>query len=211
MEDWINNFRGLHFSFKITEENNKLGLYTGYLEDEFPYTQLKDKVTEVLGLSDISSEKLNHEISGPIIIETYRKLSTEESQTDGCHILLMDYVHSPFGDSESYHRILTGLKNDDIQSILKQFNSKCTTNKFSPGAHIFNNLSEVLSRGFRDDFEIRGRIRPDHEYERSTSIIIESDDISLITKLRLGPQINVLRFDKKSFFYNPRLYSILGL
>ena len=44
----------------ITEENNNIEL-----EVEFSYTQLKDKVAEVLGLSDITTEKLKHETFGP--------------------------------------------------------------------------------------------------------------------------------------------------
>ena len=51
--------------FIITEENNKFELYAGYLDDEFPYIQLRDKVAEVLGLSDISPEEQNHEKHGP--------------------------------------------------------------------------------------------------------------------------------------------------
>ena len=79
--------------FNITEENNNFELYTGYLEDEFSYTQLKDKVAEILGLSDIASEELIYERHGPNIIETYRKLSKKKSQTDGYYLLLEDYVH----------------------------------------------------------------------------------------------------------------------
>ena len=59
--------------FKLTEEINNFELYTGYFEDEFSYTQLKDKVAEVLGNSDITPEELKHETFGPYIIKTYRK------------------------------------------------------------------------------------------------------------------------------------------
>ena len=69
--------------FIITQRNNKFEVYTGYLDDEFSVNELKDRVAEVLGLSDISPEELKHEIIGPKIIETYRKLSKEKSQTDG--------------------------------------------------------------------------------------------------------------------------------
>ena len=53
--------------FNITEENNKFILYTGRLDTEFPNTELKDMVSEVLDLSDISSDDLSHEILGPDI------------------------------------------------------------------------------------------------------------------------------------------------
>ena len=35
---------------------------------------------------------------------------------------------------------------------------------------------------------------------QSDSIIIDGDNVSLITRLRLNPWFNVLRFDKKTFF-----------
>ena len=41
---------------------------------------------------------------------------------------------------------------------------------------------------------------PDHKNDRSDSILIDSDDVSLITKLTLRPDINALKFDEKSFF-----------
>ena len=49
---------------------------------------MKDKVAEVLGLSHSSLQDLQHEIHGLDIIETYRKLSIEKSQTDGYYLLL---------------------------------------------------------------------------------------------------------------------------
>ena len=56
--------------FNLTEENNKVELYTGYLEYEFSDTQLKDNIAEVLCLSDISPEELKTEKFGPKDIET---------------------------------------------------------------------------------------------------------------------------------------------
>ena len=43
-------------------------------------------------------------------------------------------------------------------------------------------------------------MRSDHEYDKSDSNLIDSDDNSLITILTLRPDINALRFDEKSFF-----------
>ena len=113
--------------FNKTEENNKFELYTGPLYTELSYTTLKDKVAEVLGFSDIPPEDLQHGIYGPDIIEIYRKLSTEKSQTDGVYILLNRYLETSIRDFESHLRILTGLNEDDIQMILKQYNSKFKT------------------------------------------------------------------------------------
>ena len=187
--------------FNITEENNKFELYTGYLEYEFAYTQLKDKVAEVLGLSDITPEKLKHETFGTNIIETYRKLSTEKSQSDGFYKLLKNYVHSPFRDFESYLRIVVALDEDDIQLTLKQYDSKFTTYKIPPGEYTYKDLSEVLSRGFlKKKFGNIGRVQPNRKTYKTDSIIIDSDNVSLITRLRLGPWFKLLRYDKKSFF-----------
>ena len=66
-----------------TGENNKFELYTDLFHSDFSINELKDKVAEVLGLSDIPTEDLENEIFGPNIIETSRKFLTEKSQTDG--------------------------------------------------------------------------------------------------------------------------------
>ena len=85
----------------------------------------------------------------------------------------MDYIQSPFQEFESYLKILTGLKEDDIQLILRQYNSKCITDKFSPGDYTINDSSEFLSRGFKNEFEIRGGVRPNQKYDKRDSIIID--------------------------------------
>ena len=160
---------------------------------------MNDRVAEVLGFSDISPDELNHEMYGPNIIKCNRKILTEKSLTDGYYITLTRYLQSPFRDFESYLRILTGLNKDDIHLIIKLYNSKFETYKICPGVDTIKDLSEVLSRGFNNEFEIR-KLRPDHKHELSDSILIDSDNLSLITKLTLRPEINALRFDEKSFF-----------
>ena len=115
------------------------------------HTQFKDKVAEVLGLSDIIPGELKYETVGQNIIKTYRKLSTEKSQTDGYFLFLKDYVHAPIRDFESYFRILTGLDGDDIQSIIKQYDSKFTTYKITPGAYTFKDLSELFQAVLKMD------------------------------------------------------------
>ena len=108
-------------------------------------------------------------------------------------------MHSSFRDFEIYLRILSSLDENDFKKILKQNISKLTTYKFPPGAYTFKDLSEVLSRSLKNEFGIRGRIQPNHTYDSHDSIIIENDNVTLITKLDLGPDIEVMRFDKKSF------------
>ena len=69
--------------FNITEENNKFQFYTDHLDSEFSFTEMKDKIAELLDLSYITPEDLEHKTQGPDFIETYRELSIKESPTDG--------------------------------------------------------------------------------------------------------------------------------
>ena len=66
---------------------------------------------------DITPYRL-HEKIGPRIIEAYRKLRLEKSNTDGYIILLMGETRSLFGDFESYFKIKVGLDGDEMQLIL---------------------------------------------------------------------------------------------
>ena len=88
---------------------------------------MKDKVAEVLGLSDITPEDLQHEIYGANSIQTHKKLSTEKSQADGYYITLLIFMNSSFIDIESYPKEFSYLDENDIQLILKQYFSKFIT------------------------------------------------------------------------------------
>ena len=92
--------------------------------------------------------------------------------------------------------------------ILKQYNSKSTRYKIPPGVYTFKDLSLVPSRCFKNEFAIRGRMRPNFKYDSHDSIIIASDNVTLITKIDLRPDIKVLRFDRKSFFNT--IFLVLG-
>ena len=107
-------------------------------------------------------------------------------------------MHPPIRDCESYLRTFSLLDENDIQLILKQTNSKLSTYEFPPGVYTFKDLSEVFSRGFKHELELR-KLRPIHKDDKHDSILNESDNVTLITKLILRPDIKVLRFDKKSF------------
>ena len=95
---------------------------------------------------------------------------------------------------------MTGLIEDDFQLVSKQYNSKFITYKITPGAQTFKHLSEVLSRGFKKEFEIGGGIQPNNKYEKSDSIIMKCDNNTMKTNLIVGHGINAMRFDKKSLF-----------
>ena len=123
-------------------------------------TEMKDKIAELLDLSHVTPEDLEHKTRGPDIIKAYRELSVEECQTDGYYFLLMNYSQSSFRDFESYLRTLTGLNEDDIQLKLKQYNSNFITYEISPGIYRLKVFSEVLEKGFEKEFKIRAEIQP---------------------------------------------------
>ena len=92
------------------------------------------------------------------------------------------------------------MNEEDIQLIIKHFFSKYITYEISTGIYTFQYISEILSRGFEKEFEIRGEIQPNTKYDKSDSIIIESDNNPMKTKLIVRREINAMRFDGKSFF-----------
>ena len=113
----------------------------------------------------------------------------------------MGYAISPLRDSETYLRILTGLDEDNVQLILKQYNSESITYENSPGIYTFKDLSEVLPKGFlKKEFDIRSQIQPNNKNDTSSSINIECDNKILKTKLFVKHKINAMRFDEKPFF-----------
>ena len=91
------------------------------------------ELEENLSISDITQKPLQHEKTGPHILEAYKKMRSEKSSTDGCFIISMSYACSPLQDFESYLRIVVGLDEDDIQLILKKNSSNFVTYEISPG------------------------------------------------------------------------------
>ena len=127
-------------------------------------------------------------------------------QTDGFYILIIGYTHSPFRDIESLMKLLVCLDEEDIQLVSKQYNSYFTRYEISPGIYSIKNVSDVLSLGFENELEIRGRIRLNVKYDKSDLIIIDCDNVTMRTNMIVKGDIIALRFDRKSFFN-----SILGL
>ena len=167
--------------FNITEENNKFELYIDTF-DEFSFTELNDGVAEILNNSDMTPYHLQHETIAPHIVETFQKLRLEKSSTDGYYILLMSYLASPFRDFESYLRIVVELDENDIQLILKQYNSKFVTYDIAPSIYTIKDISEAV------------HTMGDHE----RSIQFEYDDVSMKTKL-IFKHFGTPTFDDKSF------------
>ena len=132
---------------------------------------MKDELEKIPIISDITPSHLQHEIIGPRIIESYKKFRLEKSSTNGYIILVIGYARSSFRHFECYLRIVVALDKDEIQLILKQYNSSFVTYELSPRIYTIKETSEaVYTMG-------------DHE----GTIQIEYDDISMKTKLILTP------------------------
>ena len=99
----------------------------------------------------------------------------------------MGYARSPIRDFESYLRILVGLDEEDIQLILKQYNSNIVSYEVPTRVYTIEDISEaVYTKG-------------DHE----GTLQIEYNKNTMKTKpilTRLGGTFAKLRFDEKNFF-----------
>ena len=177
--------------FNITEENNKLEIDRD-TSNKFGFLELKDELEEILNISHIRIEHLDDEIIGPRIIDEYIKLSNEKKNSDGYMILLLGYSASPFRDFESYLRLVIGLDEEDIQLILKEYNSHFITYELTPGIYTIQDISDAIQT-FSGHQE---------------TIQLENDDISMRTTIILKFKnkktmfaLGTLRFDRQSFFH----------
>ena len=140
----------------------------------------------------ITREHLLDDETASRIIDEYHKLSHEKKNSDGYTILLSIYSRSQFRDFETFLRIRVGLDEEDIQLILKEYNSHFVTYDLSPGIYTIQDFSEIINT-FSGHNEV---------------IEIEYTDISMKTKIILKYKdsrenfgLGTLRFDKKSFFH----------
>ena len=129
--------------FNITKHNNIFELYTDNFDD-FSFEELEDELEEILNVSGITPQHLQHEKTGPRKVHAYNKLGLETSSFDGYFILLMGYARSPIRDFESYLRIVVGLDEDDIQMNLKQYKSNFVTYEIAPSIHSIKEISEAV-------------------------------------------------------------------
>ena len=192
--DWMISLTDLEVYnsiFNITEENNKFEIYRD-TPTKFQFLDLKDELEEILNIPHITREHLLDDETASRIIDEYHKLSHEKKNSDGYTILLLNYARSQFRDFESYLRIRVGLDEEDIQLILKEYNSYFITYELTPGIYTIQDISDAV-----------------HTFSGHSEIIeIEYDDISMKTKFILKykdlPEnfdLGTLRFDNKSFFH----------
>ena len=192
--DWMIGLTGLEVYnsvFNITEENNKFELYK--FPDEkaggISYTKVRDEIERDLDFADITATDLQDDITGPTIIEEYRK-QVAKRMKDGQYMnILARYTSSVFQDFESFLRTEIDLVEDDIKLVLDEYNSSFVTYELDPGIYTYKDLTIAL-------FNIL-----QHEYPSSNSeILIRLDDITRKIKLVVRPGIRAIRFDEKSFF-----------
>ena len=177
--------------FNITEENNKFEIYRD-TPTKLHFLDLKDELEEILGIPRIIRDHLLDDETASRIIDEYHKLSQEKKNSDGYTILLLNYSRSQFRNFETYLRIRVGLDEEDIQLVLKEYNSHFITYELSPGIYTIKDISDVFQT-FSGHSEI---------------IEIEYNDISMKTKINIKYNdwrknfgLGTLRFDKKSFFH----------
>ena len=191
IEDWMLGLVDLEVNnsiFNITETNNKFELYRD-MSDKFGFLELKDELEEILSIPHITNEHLQDDEIGPRIIDEYIKLSTEKKNSDGYMILLLGYSKSLFRDFESYLRIVVGLPEEDIQLILKEYNSLFITYELTPGIYSIQDILDTIHT-FSGHME---------------TIQIEYDDIIMKTKIILkyigGRKMFVLGDLTKDLFF----------
>ena len=192
-ENWmlgLVNLEVYNSIFNITEENNKFEIYRD-MPLKFKFLDLKDELEEILGIPHFTRDHLLDDETASRIFDEYHKLSHEKKNSDGHTILLLNYSRSKFRDFESYLRIRVGLDEEDIQLILKEYNSHFITYELTPGIYTIQDISDAV-----------------HTFSGHSDIIeIEYGDISMKTKITLKYKdlrenfgIGTLRFDKKIFF-----------
>ena len=125
--------------FNITEENNKFEIYRD-ISTKFQFFDLKDELEEILGIPHITRDHLLDDETASRIFDEYHKLSQEKKDSDGYTILLLNYSRSQFRDFETYLRIRVGLDEEDIQLILKEYNSHFITYELSPGIYTIQDI-----------------------------------------------------------------------
>ena len=192
--DWmigLTNLEVYNSIFNITEENNKFQIYRD-MTAKFGFLELKDELEEILNIPHITNEYLDDEIIGPRIIDEFIKLSNEKKNNDGYMILLFGYSASSFRYFESYLRLVMGLDEEDIQLILKEYNSHFITYELTPGIYTIQDISDAIQT-FSGHQE---------------TIQLEYDDISMRTRIvlkfkneKMKFALGTLRFDKQSFFH----------
>ena len=142
---------------------------------------------EIFDIEEITLKHLQDDKRGPLIIQLYKKIKSENSSTGVYLILITTYAKPLFRDFQSCLRIIlgnvVGLNENDFQLILKQYNSKLVTYEMPPGVYSIKDVSEVV-----DSTDHKGTLTTEYDY------------ISLKRKLILS-FFAMLGFNEKSLCY----------
>ena len=132
--------------FIITGENNNFSFYKFPNEKSggLPYEKVRDEIEKDLDSSDITTNDLQDDILGPLIIEDYRKQVIKRMKDDKYKKILAGYTRCVFQVFESYLRTEVDLVEDDVTIVLDEFNSSSISYELLPGFYTFKDLSEVL-------------------------------------------------------------------
>ena len=192
--DWmlgLVNLEVYNSIFNITEKNNKFELYRD-MSARFGFLDLKDELEEILNISHITDDHLNDEVLGQRNIDEYIKLSRERMNTDGYMLLLLDYGRSLFRDFESYLRIVVGLDEEDIQLILKEYNSHFITYELTPGIYTIQDISDAIQTfsGHKETIQLEYDI----SMKRKIILKFKNNEKGLFA-------LGTLRFNDTSFFH----------
>ena len=192
--DWmlgLVNLEVYNSIFNINEKNNKFEIYRTK-DNKFGFLELKDELEEVFIIPHITIEYLDDEILGPRIIDEFIKLSNEKKNRDCYMILLFGYCASSFRDFESYLRLVIGLDEEDIQLILKEYNSHFVTYQLTPGIYTMQDISDAIKTFSGHEMTIE--LVYDDITRRATIVLKFKDEKE---KFALG----TLRFDEQILFH----------
>ena len=192
--DWmigLTNLEVYNSIFNISEENNKFEIYRD-MTAKFGLLELKDELEDILNIPHITNKHFDDEILGPRIIDEFIKLSNENKNSDGYMILLFGYSASSFRDFGSYFRLVDGLDEEDIQLILKEYNSHFITYDLTPGIYTIQDISDAIQTfsGHEETIQL--------EYD---DIIMRTTFVLKFKNEKLKFALGTLRFDKQSFFH----------
>ena len=159
--------------FNITEENNKFRLHK--FPDEkaggITYEKVRNEIERDLDFSNITAADLQDDLIAPIVFEEYKEQITKRMKNEQYLNIVAGYVSSVFQDFESYLRTEVDLIEDDIKSVLDEYNSSFFTYELQPGIYTFRDISDALFNNLQTESPGPGNV-----------IVIEFDDITRKTK-----------------------------
>ena len=107
-------------------------------------------------------------------------------------MLLFGYCASSFRDFESYLRLVIGLDEEDIQLILKEYNSHFITYHLTPGIYTMQDISDAIKTF--SGHEVTIELAYEDITKRARIVLKFKDEKKMFA-------LGTLRFDKQSFFH----------